>query len=71
MQQCLQLSSRARVIGNYRFRMFRDNAGKEMVLIGESTDRQAVLLRVSCHRRPVDVSGDVAIADEIKWYLDS
>jgi hypothetical protein len=46
MEQSLELPPRTGIVASGQFRTLRNNAGKKMMLIGETIDSKLALLRV-------------------------
>src|ERR1051326_4143723 len=68
MEQRLQSALRF-LFGN-NFRMFLDDSGEEMMLVGESRHAQAVLLRHFREVGPIDVCGGVGLADLLEGRIE-
>ena len=49
---------------------FGDDAGKEMMLIGESDDGESVFFRATGNVCPIDVHGDVRVTDLFKGRVE-
>src|ERR1700751_4338753 len=66
MQQRLQLTSPARINSDCQVWVLGNNAGQEMMLIGESGDSKFPFVRSLGNRRPIYVRGDVTLSDVFK-----
>ena len=69
MQQGLQGAARFRIRGRTEFAtcITGEQAGDEMMLIREASDAQALGFRALGDAGPIDMRGDIGVADFCEW----
>ena len=66
MKQRLQLAAAAWIICGREVGVLGDDAGQEMMLIGESCDAKFLVLRALRDQTPIDLRGDITVSDPLE-----